>query len=373
MIEKPKRLLSLDILRGFDLFMLVVFCPILLGLKIDAEWYRALIVQFNHVSWEGFHAWDLVMPLFMFMSGVTIPFAMARYRDKTAPRSQFFGRLLKRFVLLWILGMVVQGNLLSLSPSHFKFYSNTLQAIAMGYLFSALFFVYLSRRTCYIVAGGLLVTYWAVMTFVGSGDYEPLTNIARQIDMSVLGRYMDGAGIDEAGNVAFPAWYFYSWVLSSLTFIVTVMSGMFAGMLLRTEKFSGEQKALRLAICGAICVALGWTWDAVDMPVIKSIWTSSMVLVSSGYCLLLLSLFYYLIDVKGRVKGVKWLSIYGMNSILAYSLSETPYMRVLARSLSGGLKQYTGDYFSLVVEIVMVVMIFFILRWMYKNNKFLRV
>lgn len=373
MTQKPQRLLSLDILRGFDLFMLVVFCPLLLGLRIDADWYRAICVQFTHVTWEGFHVWDLVMPLFMFCSGVTIPFALSKYREGRAPHKEFFGRLAKRVALLWLLGMVVQGNLLSLTPSYFKFYSNTLQAIAIGYLVASIAFVYLSKKASYVLSALLLVLYWAAMTFIGQSDYGQTTNLAHQIDMSVLGGFRDGASIDAAtGAVSFSGGYLYTWILSSLTFAVTVMVGMFAGAWLRVDRFSGTRKAGGLALAGVACVVVGWLWS-LQMPVIKPIWTSSMTLVSSGYSLLLLALFYYIIDVKGRNKGLTFLKIYGLNSIVAYVLGETPWVKAFCRSITIGLKQYTGDYYPLVVEFASIALIFWILHIMYRNNKFLRV
>ncbi|MEG1464274.1 MAG: DUF5009 domain-containing protein [Mucinivorans sp.] len=373
MTPKPPRLLSLDILRGFDLFMLVVFCPLLLLLNIDADWYRAVCTQFTHVTWAGFHVWDLVMPLFMFCSGVTIPFALSRYKNSTAPRSELFVRLAKRVALLWILGMVIQGNLLSFSFTDLKFFSNTLQAIAVGYLVASLAFVYLSKKASYVLAAVLLLSYWAAMTFVGGSDYGPTTNLAYRIDMSVMGGFRDGASIDAAtGAVSYSGSYYYTWILSSLTFAVTVMGGMFAGAWLRVERFTGAQKAARLVIAGAVCVAVGWIWN-LEMPVIKPIWTSSMTLVSSGYSLLLLALFYYVIDVRGFQRGLGFLRVYGLNSIVAYVLGETPWIKAFCISITSGLRQHTGDHYPLVVEVASVALIFWILYIMYRNNKFLRV
>lgn len=372
-MEQPKRLLSLDILRGFDLVMLIVFCPMLLGLHIDADWYRAICEQFTHARWEGFHVWDMVMPLFMFCSGATIPFALTKYRNKTAPKSEFFKRLIKRVALLWLLGMVVQGNLLGFSPSNFKFFSNTLQAIAIGYMVSAVAFVYMSKRSGYVLAVALLLIYWAVMTFVGGSDYGELTNIAHRIDVAVLGGFRDGAGFDAETRVAwFSDGYLYTWILSSLTFVVTVMSGMFAGAMLKNPNRTGSQKAARMAIIGALCVVAGWLWSS-QMPIIKPIWTSSMVLVSSGYSMLLLALFYFVIDIRGVSRGLSWLRIYGMNSIAAYVLGETPWIKALSASLSSGLEQYTATYYHLTVEVISIGVIFWILYIMYRNNKFLRV
>lgn len=130
-----ERLESLDVLRGFDLFCLVALEGILhpLGRAIDASWYNDFLWGFSHVQWEGFSSWDLVMPLFMFMAGVSMPFALSRYKampDKWA----VYRRIVKRVILLWIFGMMCQGNLLGLDPDRIYLYSNTLQAIAMGYL-----------------------------------------------------------------------------------------------------------------------------------------------------------------------------------------------------------------------------------------------
>ena len=132
-----QRLESLDVLRGFDLFCLVALEGVLhpLGRAIDAPWYNDFLWCFSHVQWDGFSSWDLVMPLFMFMAGVSMPFALSRYKvmpDKWA----VYRRIVKRVALLWIFGMMCQGNLLGLDPDRIYLYSNTLQAIAMGYLIS---------------------------------------------------------------------------------------------------------------------------------------------------------------------------------------------------------------------------------------------
>lgn len=88
--------------------------------------------QFDHVAWAGFAFWDLVMPLFMFMAGVSIPFAFSKYLRSGEGYGRIYVRILKRVVVLWALGMVCQGNLLSLHVADWKLFSNTLQAIAVG-------------------------------------------------------------------------------------------------------------------------------------------------------------------------------------------------------------------------------------------------
>ena len=363
-----QRLRSLDLLRGFDLFMLVAFCPLLMKFPSQAEWLVAIKSQFTHCSWEGFTAWDLVMPLFMFMSGVTIPFALTKYKNQA--KGVIAWRIAKRVALLWVFGMVVQGNLLSLDPSQWKLFSNTLQAIAVGYAFSAIFFLNFSARTNYLIAASLLLLYWALMAL--GGDYSQAGNYAESVDRAVLGGFRDGAQWTEDGGVEFSPWYFYTWIISSLTFVVTVMSGMLAGDFLKNSAASGNGKAARLALAGVAAVAAGWIWG-LWLPVIKPIWTSSMVMVSSGYSLLLLALFYWLADVKGWYKWIDWLRIYGTNSILAYVVSQLGLFRGTARVLLHGLEQYTGDYYPFILELGSVSIVFALLYIMFKNSKFLRV
>lgn len=366
-----KRLLSLDILRGADLFLLVVLCPVLLKLQapLGSETYDMIMLQFTHKSWEGFALWDLVMPLFMFCSGVTIPFALQKYRINGVDK-QFYFKLLRRFTLLWILGMVVQGNLLSLDLGMVKIYTNTLQAIAVGYVFAALIFVHSKQWMQYVIAGLLLVGYYIIMS-VG-GDFTSDGNFAEVIDRAVLGSLRDGAVVGQSGEVIFAPWYRYTWVLSSMTFIATCMSGVFAGQLLRNQELSGNRKALILFGAGTLMVALGWLWG-MWMPVIKTIWSSSMVLVSSGYCFWAVALFYWLIDVRGYQRGVRWLQIFGMNSIVAYVLGESVNFRCIGHSIFYGLEQYIGSFYPFLIELSNGAVLFLILYILYRQKIFLKV
>ena len=372
-----QRLESLDVLRGFDLFCLVALGKIVhkLSEATQAPVFDSILPCFNHVHWEGFSSWDLVMPLFMFMSGITIPFALSRYKE-SSDKSLVYKRIAKRVILLWIFGMMCQGNLLALDPNRIYLYSNTLQAIAMGYLISALFFLHIKIRTQIIGAIILLLGYWMMMEFIvignyGSGNYSPDGNLAEWIDRVVLGRFRDGASLVN-GEVVFSEGYRYTWILSSLTFGVTAMSGTFAGYILKYKEWMPQKKLTYLFIIGASMVAMGWIWG-IWHPVIKKIWTSSMVLVSSGYCFLLMALFYYIIDYKGYRKYTGWLKVYGMNSIMAYMLSQCINFTSVSQSIFRGLEQYIGSYYPLLITLSNIAIIYTILWWMYKKKIFLRV
>ena len=374
--SSSKRLESLDALRGFDLFFLVALGPLMhsLARTANVEWLNESMWVFSHVSWEGFSPWDLIMPLFLFMSGISMPFSLSRYKSISDKRP-LLRRLAKRILLLWIFGMMCQGNLLALDPNTIYLYSNTLQAIATGYLITALLFLFTSRRTQIITAVVLLLVYWTAMQFItvdgyGVGNYTPQGNLAEWIDNTVLGRFRDTAQVID-GKVVVADWYHYTWILSSLNFGVTVLTGLFAGYIAK-DKIE-EKKKLKLYFgTGITMVIAGWLWNF-QMPVIKTIWTSSMVLVSSGYCFLLMGLFYYWIDYKGHRSGITWLKVYGMNSIVAYMLANVVNFRCIGESLFYGLEQYMGSYYSFLMTLWNIGAVYVIIWFMYKRGIFLKV
>jgi predicted acyltransferase len=375
--QKLQRLESLDVLRGFDLFCLVALEGIMhpLARAINAPWFNKFMWNFDHIEWAGFSTWDIVMPLFMFMAGVSMPFAFARYKELSG-KTVVYKRILKRVVLLWIFGMMCQGNLLGLDPNRIYLYSNTLQAIATGYLIAALLFLNTGIKSQIATAVGLLLAYWCVMEFIsvggyGGGNYTPDANLAEWVDRAVLGRFRDAAK-EVDGEVVFADGYRYTWIVSSLNFGVTVLTGVFAGYILKNKETAQKRKLYSLLAIGAAMVAVGWLWH-LQMPVIKKIWTSSMVLVSSGYCFLLMALFYYLVDCKGYRKPVGWLKVYGMNSIVAYMLAMCIGFRCIGQSLFRGLEQYMGAYYPVLIAASNAAVIYLLLWLLYKKQLFLRV
>lgn len=373
--QKLQRLESLDALRGFDLFFLVGLESIFHALhsNITAPWFEKLMWNFDHVEWQGFSPWDLIMPLFMFMAGVAIPFALSKYAN--ADKTVLYRRIIKRVILLWIFGMMSQGNLLGLDADRIYFFSNTLQSIAVGYLVSAMLFLHTGIKVQIAIAVSLLLAYWGAMEFIsinsfGGGNYTPDGNLAEGIDRIVLGRFRDTAQVVN-GEVVVAGWYRYTWILSSINFAVTVLTGVFAGHILK-HSFSGKKKTLLLLAIGAAMVITGWIWD-LQMPVVKKIWTSSMVLVSSGYCFVLMGAFYYWIDYKGHRKYISWLKVYGMNSIVAYMLAMVVQFGCVSTSLLRGFEQYLGGYYSVLIAASNAAIIYFILWRLYKMKMFLRV
>lgn len=348
-----KRLESLDILRGADMFLLLFLGPVLRGIcKLFPDGTVWLAHQLQHAGWEGFVLWDIIMPLFLFMSGITIPFSMAKYKAGLRPGWDYYLKLLRRFFLLFFLGWIVQGNLLLWDWKMFHPFANTLQAIAVGYVVAALLFVHTDTKWQLVVCSLLFAAYWIAFAFTGM-NLDPQDNIAMVVDKAVLGSHRDGVAWAD-GGWRFMKRYQYTWILSSLNFAVTVLLGCFAGQMLRKDQHSPAGRALRLVIAGAILVAAGLLLSP-QFPIIKKIWSSTMTLYSGGICFLLISLTYYIVDVRGWGKGLAWLKIYGMNAITAYCLGEMLH------------------YDSLPQAIGNATLLFLLLLIMYKKKIFLKV
>ncbi len=372
----PKRLLSLDILRGFDLICLVLLQPIVytwLDILKPAEgtFLYGVFHQILHTPWVGFNFWDIIMPLFMFMSGITIPFAMSKYKSgEKAVNTDFFRRILKRFIILVVVGWMIQGNLMALDIKQFHVFANTLQSIAVGYVVVALLFVFTSFRTQVAVVLISFLSYIAVFAIWGHMDFTIGTNICEEIDRVVLGHFRDGV-IWKGDTWTFDPEYDYTWILSSLNFVVTVFLGCLAGYILKGKKDSEMRKFYKLMIYGVLLIVASLALHPL-VPIIKKIWSSSMALFAGGICFLLMGLFYYCIDIKGWKKGIGWFKFYGMNSLAAYFLDKFLSFDSLTDSFFYGFKQWMGDFYPIVDSVIQGLIVLLILRWMYKNKIFIK-
>ncbi len=358
--NQPIRLASLDILRGLDLFFLVWLQPVLLaiGRATDSEWYHRLLWHFDHERWEGLRLWDMVMPLFLFMVGTSMPFAFAKYQTGAAlDRRAVYQRIGRRFLLLFLFGMIVQGNLLALDIDAIRIYTNTLQAIAVGYLLASMIVLHLPLRGQLIATAALLIIYWIPMAF--AGDYTVQGNFAYRVDELIIG--------DFRGDRT------YTWVWSSLTFTVTVMLGAFAGRMMRNVA-PGERtrRAAMMVLVGVCLIVAGWLWSF-EHPIIKRLWTGSMTLLSGGICFLLMALFYWWIDARGHSRGLNWLKIYGTNAITAYVLGEVVNFRSIVNSVSFGLEHLIGpDWYNVWLTFGNFALLFLLLTAMYRTHTHLK-
>jgi predicted acyltransferase len=257
------------------------------------------------------------------------------------------------------LGWIAQGNLLDLRMDRFHVYCNTLHAIAFGYLITAVIVLNVQKLKFQLAAGAALVAgYWALLTFAGHGDFSETGNLAIRVDHAVLGRFDDGSH--------------YTWLLSSLGFGATVISGYFAGHVLK-QAITPNQKLKILSSAGVALVAGGLLWT-LQMPMIKPIWSPSMILFSSGICHLLLALAFLLTD-KLKLDGwwVTGLRVLGLNSIAVYMLYEVFNLKSVAGALLRGFEQYTDGFYPALVSTGVFAILWLILWFMYRHKIFLKV
>jgi len=364
--SRPPRLMSLDALRGFDMFCIVGLDALVGGLvkaSPNAGPIQAIAHQLEHVEWAGFHFEDLIFPMFIFIVGVSLVFSTARTIE-TEGRGAATARILRRALLLYALGIFYYGGFAT--PFEKIRLLGVLQRIAICYLGAALIFTYFGNLGRLLWCVGLLVGYWLVMAFVPvpggvAGDFAEGRNLANWVDKTYLPlRKWDGNHDPEG-------------LLSTLPAIANCLIGVFAGVLLRESRWSQWKKVLTLAGVGVILVGLGWLWN-IPFPVIKKLWTSSFVLVACGYACLLLALFSLIIDVWGWRRWALPFVWIGMNPITIYLLDNLIEINPLARRFVGGdLNKYFGVYGPLAVAVVGVLIIFAIARFLYDRKIFLRV
>lgn len=360
------RLACLDALRGWDMFWIIGADRVIraLGSGSDNSFLLALREQFEHVEWEGCRFYDLIFPLFLFMIGVSIPYSYSKRLAAGESKRTLYRHILVRAAIMVFFGMMITGNLLSLNYARLDISYSVLQVLAIGYVVASILYLNLAVRTQIVTTAGMLIAFWALMTFVPvpghqPGVYAPGATFGDWLNAQILGNW----------QVKYPN----SWILNTLTYGSTAMLGVFAGLLLRASK-QHRQKLLWLTALGAGCLLAGYLWSF-QFPIIKRRWTSSYVLYAGGWSYLLLALFYWIIDVKGYRRWTFPFVVIGMNSIAAYmgwGLFSSAFRRA-AEVFTNGLKQYVPGWHDVITWAVAMSFFWLVLYWMYRKRTFLRI
>lgn len=343
----PPRLRSLDALRGFDMFWILGGQQIIMAVSAGARegsWLFALREQFTHVVWEGFHFYDLIFPLFLFMIGVAIPYSIERRRAAGDSPAQILRHALIRFGWMIFFGWWVHGNLLSWDPAQMRLSYSVLMMLGFGYLIAVLLVLYTSLRAQLIATIAILAGYWALAMFVPVPGH-----VAGEFKIGVnLGDWLYDHSVGLLGK-PWSSPHGRGFLLSLWPHGATAMLGVFAARILRGLR-SPAHKTRLLLLIGAGCLVAGGLWSF-HFPIVKVRWTSTYVLWAGGISFLLLALFYWLIDVREWRRGTGLFVAIGSNSLLAYLLGTVfigPF-RSLADKLFGGLRLHVGDHWGNVI------------------------
>ncbi len=361
----PERLASIDALRGFDMMWITGGEEVIHALNkvIHNPIMSALDEQFQHARWEGFHFYDLIFPLFLFIVGLVLPFSLTRRLESGANRGQLYRHLVRRLLLLLVLGWVYYGLL------DFNFHdlrlAGVLQRIAVCYFLAALVVMNTGVKGQALTVGVVLLVYWAVMMLVpvpgfGAGVLTPQGNLGAWVDQHLLPRpyccnpYGDAEGI-----------------LSTIPAVCTTLLGVLAGHWLRSDR-SGNRKTLGLALSGIASLVLGLIWGH-WFPVIKYLWTSSYVLVAGGWSLLLTALFYYVIDVCGWRRWSFFFTVIGVNAITIYVARRLFDFDALANVFVHGIIRQLGAWQPVGLAVSSLVAGWLLLWFLYRQRIFLKV
>jgi len=314
---RPKeRLLSLDVFRGFTLLGMVLVN------SHPGEIYPGL----GHAKWNGWGFADLIFPFFVFIVGVAIPYSFASRLARGENREKLFKHILIRCVLLFAIGVFLNGfPRFDLSTLRVM---NVLQRIAICYFLASIIFVYIRMTTRSIVrlCGAILVLYFILMKFVpvpgyGAGVLEPIGNWGNYFDRHIM-----------LGHMQHDGWEGKS-LLGSFPALVTMLMGLLTGVYLRTARPAYETLT-HLYFYGSLCMAAGITWG-LWFPINQHLWTSSLVLFMGGMALVFLATCYYIVDTKKITWWTLLCLIFGVNSLAVWVFSQLGMKTLMAIDITG--------------------------------------
>ena len=358
------RVLSIDALRGFDMFWIIGGGGLLWSFDkiFDNSVTEFICTQLTHVEWEGFRFEDLIFPLFLFIVGLVMPFSLAKRVEQGHGRARLLLHIFRRGAILFLLGLLYNG-LMKFEFADMR-WTGVLQRIGLCYTIAAVIVVFTKWRVQAGIAAAILLGYWAALMLIpvpgfGAGVITAEGCLTSYIDQLVV-----------PGKL----WYVYGdneGLLSTLPAVATALLGVLAGHWLRTDR-TGLKKTAGLAAAGVACLVIGYLWWLV-FPVVKLIWTSSYVMVAGGWSLLLLALFYLVIDVWGFKKWAFFFVVIGANAITIYFLQAIVNFRGMTDFFLSGIITAAGSAGPLVFAIGLLTIKWMLLWWLYKRRIFFKV
>jgi predicted acyltransferase len=368
--KKPERLISLDALRGFDMLWIAGGESLMVALAAFTGWplLQWAAGQMDHVAWEGFRFYDMIFPLFLFIAGISMPFSILRRKQRGEDMRKIYLHLFQRLFLLILLGLIYNGIL------RFNFenqrYASVLARIGIAWFFAAVIVLNTSVRGQVLWFFGILLAYWAVMKLIpvpgfGPGILTPEGNLSAFIDRQFLpGRLCCYEFGDNEG------------ILSTIPAICTALMGALTGHLLISKniRLTGLKKGLLILAAGIVSLAVGKLWG-LNFPIIKNLWTSSVVLFAGGWSLLLFGTFYLVIDVWGFKKWTFPFVVIGMNSITIYMLNSgiIDFEQMGSYFFKGLSEQFNELAQPVVLVSGTVLCMWLFLYLLYRNKIFLKV
>lgn len=309
--EKPQRYFSLDVLRGLTIALMVL-------VNTPGSW-SSIYAPFKHAAWHGFTLTDLVFPTFLFVIGNAMSFSLSKYEEKG--ESAFWKKVLKRSFLIFAIGLFLSafpfvyrenGDLVLKDLSNIRI-MGVLQRIALCYFFASVILHYLNLKKALWLSAAILLVYWGVMWYFGDqpDPYSLQGNAALKFDLLIFPEenLWKGFGVpfDPEG------------LLSTFPAIVNIIAGYASGKFIQNSN-SKIKAVLWLAGIGLLLLGLGMLWD-IFFPINKGIWTSSFVIFSTGWDLLILGGLILIIEIAGFKKWTYFFEAFGKNPLFIFIMS----------------------------------------------------
>jgi predicted acyltransferase len=370
--NKPvvKRLYSLDALRGFDMFWIMGGEGIFIVLASLTGWpvFKWWAEQLEHVPWHGFHAYDMIFPLFLFIAGISFPFSLAKRESMNESRKKTYSHIISRGFILVLLG-ILYNNGIKFDFENMR-YCSVLGRIGLAWMFAALIFMNTNLRFRIVWFWGILLVYWFLLLLFPAHDLgatDPFSmqgNLASYIDRLLLpGTFCCYEIGDNEG------------LLSTLPAICTALLGMFTGQFVMSQYLNNKPlRKVFYMIISAICLMIiGQVWN-LAFPINKNLWSSSFVCFVGGLSLLLFSIFYLIIDVWQLKKWTLFFVVIGMNPITIYLTERIVNFRSANKFFFGGITDLLPEAWAPLIEGIGITAIAWVFLYiLYKKKIFLKI
>ncbi|MBQ0005930.1 MAG: DUF5009 domain-containing protein [Alistipes sp.] len=369
--KTQQRLMSIDALRGFDMFwimggasLLVQICMAVTG-SSDSE----LIRQMEHVDWGGLHFMDLIFPVFVFIAGLSYPFSHAKQIERGDTPGMMHKKIIRRMIILLLMGLAYNGFFKSdwTKAADFRYFS-VLGKIGIAWGVAAFIYMHtksFKARLGWIAAG--LLGYSLLLCFTAPD--APAGASPTSLEGCFIG-YLDRLfvpGYLYCDNLLEPSGPFVSFFGYP-----TALLGMCGGDIARSSKWTLSRKPVILALAGIACLTVGIACSPLQ-PIVKKLWSPTFALVASGIGFVFFALFFYLIDVREWRSWCFPFRLVGMNSITIYFLSACFDFGALSMFFFKSITQLCGPYALVAQVFALLVVKFVFLYFLYRKKIFLKV
>ena len=360
------RIYSIDALRGFDMFWIVggesIFISFLALFNNPVA--KLLHDQLHHVEWMGFHFYDLIFPLFLFIIGTSIPFALGKRLSRGDSIRDIYLHVFRRAATLYVLGLIFYG-LFDLEFGQLR-YGGVLQRLSLGYFFASIIFMNFRVKGQIAVSASILFIYWAIIALIPApgceaGSFDPSCNLGAWFDNNIIPGKKYTYGLFTGDSTS---------LFSTPTAVVSTMLGVLSGQWLKSNG-TGIHKTLGLFGAGICSIIIAYMWGIV-FPINKFLWTSSYVMLAGGWSMLLLAAFYWIIDVRSYQKWAFPFIVIGMNAITIYMANRFVDFGGFTEQFIRGIVNYVADYKALFTVISIFAVKWLFLYFLYRQRLFLK-